>query len=263
MNIRKACFSMAILIVPVGLAGAGLRSDNFNDNSQAATWKKFEENPDSCWVNEINQRLEITANGDASDRGALYVPNNWGFVTTADFQVKVDFYNSIVSSNWNEVYIGIGYGYHLDNFNDDYIYLAAGCDDNYPVFWSEYVEDQNTVAGYWKTRSSNSGTLYISYDASEDKLYLSDSGYGSASAWKIFSGVLQGAWGNRIVGVGIGGSSVHVAMSTGQAYVDNFVIDSGTLCTNRPEMDFNDDCKVDFEDFAVFCQSWLDCNLNP
>lgn len=34
-------------------------------------------------------------------------------------------------------------------------------------------------------------------------------------------------------------------------------------CTERPLMDFNYDCKVDFLDLTVFCQSWLECNLNP
>lgn len=34
-------------------------------------------------------------------------------------------------------------------------------------------------------------------------------------------------------------------------------------CTERPVMDFNYDCKVDFQDFIIFCQSWLECNLNP
>lgn len=34
-------------------------------------------------------------------------------------------------------------------------------------------------------------------------------------------------------------------------------------CTQRPQMDFNGDCKVDIQDFAIFCQSWLECNLNP
>ncbi len=38
---------------------------------------------------------------------------------------------------------------------------------------------------------------------------------------------------------------------------------TGPVCTERPAMDFNDDCKVDFRDFAIFSQSWLDCNLDP
>ena len=35
------------------------------------------------------------------------------------------------------------------------------------------------------------------------------------------------------------------------------------ICTNYPAMDFNKDCKVDFQDFAIFTQSWLECNLDP
>lgn len=36
-----------------------------------------------------------------------------------------------------------------------------------------------------------------------------------------------------------------------------------TNCTEWLEMDFNNDCKVDFQDFALFSLSWLDCNLDP
>ena len=35
------------------------------------------------------------------------------------------------------------------------------------------------------------------------------------------------------------------------------------VCIEYPAMDFNKDCKVDFQDFAIFCQSWLECNLDP
>ncbi len=35
------------------------------------------------------------------------------------------------------------------------------------------------------------------------------------------------------------------------------------FCVIRPAMDFNGDCKVDFADFALFTQSWLECNLAP
>jgi hypothetical protein len=34
------------------------------------------------------------------------------------------------------------------------------------------------------------------------------------------------------------------------------------LCTAPLAMDFNNDCKVDFADFAIFAQSWLVCNLD-
>lgn len=34
-------------------------------------------------------------------------------------------------------------------------------------------------------------------------------------------------------------------------------------CLEYPAMDFNKDCKVDFTDFSIFVQSWLECNLDP
>jgi parallel beta-helix repeat protein len=35
------------------------------------------------------------------------------------------------------------------------------------------------------------------------------------------------------------------------------------VCTEYPAMDFNKDCKADYKDFAIFVQSWLQCNLDP
>lgn len=35
------------------------------------------------------------------------------------------------------------------------------------------------------------------------------------------------------------------------------------VCTHYPTMDYNKDCKVDFKDFAMLAQTWLDCNLDP
>jgi hypothetical protein len=254
--------TLIIFVGTSGLAKADLRSDNFNDNSQAATWKKLEQDPPNCWVDETNSRLEVRATGLASDMDALYV-SHWDIIPTDDFQVKVSFYNSVVSWTWNEVYIGIGFRKLLENFEQDYIYIAAACDEDFPVFWYERVENGSSVTGNWKSRFSNSGTLYISYNATQDELYLSDTGYGSGNSWKTFSGVLQGAWDARLLGVGVGGSSENVLMGPGLAYLDNFVVDSGTLCTSIPPLDLDQNCKVDFKDFALFALSWLDCNMDP
>ncbi len=37
----------------------------------------------------------------------------------------------------------------------------------------------------------------------------------------------------------------------------------GPICTEYPVMDFNNDCRVDFQDLAEFSASWLECNLDP
>ncbi|HUV63066.1 MAG TPA: hypothetical protein VMW24_04155 [Sedimentisphaerales bacterium] len=35
------------------------------------------------------------------------------------------------------------------------------------------------------------------------------------------------------------------------------------VCIQKPVADLNGDCKVDFQDFALFAESWLSCNLRP
>lgn len=52
------------------------------------------------------------------------------------------------------------------------------------------------------------------------------------------------------------------ALSDPNAFV-TIIDESAPVCTAKPAMDFNDDCKVDFADFAIFCMSWLDCGLDP
>jgi len=258
-------FVLLVAFASAGICGAAradLRWDNFDDNSQGPTWLKLEQDSLNCGIDERNGRLELTANGWAWERDALYV-STWSFVPVYDFQVKVDFYNEVVSGRWNEVYIGVGYRRHLEDFDEDYVYLAAGCDDDTAGFWYEEVRDGNTVAAGWKARLSNSGTLYISYSASHDELYVSDTGYGSANAWKTFSGVVQGEWLGRLFGAGVGGSSEEVVMGPGEAYLDNFVVDRGTLCTEIPVGDLDKNCGVDFSDLGLFALSWLECNMDP
>ena len=38
---------------------------------------------------------------------------------------------------------------------------------------------------------------------------------------------------------------------------------SEPICTNPPSMDTNNDCKIDFIDFAEFASQWMDCGLDP
>lgn len=53
-----------------------------------------------------------------------------------------------------------------------------------------------------------------------------------------------------------------LALSDPDGFV-TIIDESAAACTAKPVMDFNDDCKVDFADFAIFSMSWLDCGLEP
>jgi hypothetical protein len=45
--------------------------------------------------------------------------------------------------------------------------------------------------------------------------------------------------------------------------VSSFVTVTGYYEAYCPRADLNGDCKVNFADFAIFAQSWLECNIEP
>ena len=111
------------------------------------------------------------------------------------------------------------------------------------------------------------GTLYISYDANSNNLYLSHTGYGSGNAyiWQTTPNPLQGQWMSP-VDVIIGGGSNRIVLNSGDAYLDNFEITTATLIDWRL-VDFDTDGDVDLRDFAIFASAWRsslgDGNWNP
>lgn len=48
-----------------------------------------------------------------------------------------------------------------------------------------------------------------------------------------------------------------------EIYAANISSAFGPVCVAPVQGDINDDCKVDFTDFVLLTQNWLDCNLDP
>jgi beta propeller repeat protein len=55
---------------------------------------------------------------------------------------------------------------------------------------------------------------------------------------------------------------IRVAGYDGESGDYNMTISGPPECANRPSADLNGDCKVDFQDMAVFASQWLDCGLD-
>lgn len=108
--------------------------------------------------------------------------------------------------------------------------------------------------------SVSSGTFYITNRGST--FYLSYKGFGQENAFATFT---TEGWTNCTeVFVSLYCWSPYTVLSGSGSYFDNFSLTvPDAICTRRPAMDFNDDCKVDFKDLAIFMQSWLECNLDP
>jgi hypothetical protein len=217
-------------------AYAAMKSDDFNDDSvDTSLWGLYQESP-NVWLAETNHRLEVCSTANVDGATSVYYANGWGLSTAEDFSFKTDFHcisfsgpgdcefgtmlglgkgaadiNTIANNNAT-----ITAGYYIDEYGNEAYF---SCDKNTDGI---YVDEGH------KARGIDDGTLYISYDASDDKLYLSDTGYDSP--WVTISDLLKGEWKSAVVVPFLGGSYVrNVALDSGDAYLDNFVVDSGTF----------------------------------
>ena len=145
----------------------------------------------------------------------------------------------------------------LENDSNNTVSISAGSDNDGPYLYYEKVINGNTIFEQ-KPRDSNDGTLYISYDTATDQLYLSSTGYGSANAWEVVPGLLQGQWASEPVGVAVGGGSDGGSLDSGKAYLDNFEITTGKLSGWPPLCDLNKDGFIDWFDLEVMSGNWLD-----
>jgi len=221
-------FALAILaiILTPAVSKADLPADDFNDNTQGPMWFLFEQDSNNCQLDETNQRLELRATTNADDLVSAYVSNGWLLNTTNDFQLKVDFHYSGIS--WGDGWIMFLLTPTLADDVDRHVAIRVGCDEESPYFWYEATDGPWRDEG-WGTRDVDDGTLYISYNSLTDRLYLSYTDYGRINSWVTMSDLIQDRWGGGPVYVAIGGGSVYAELQSGEAYMDNFVVDEGTV----------------------------------
>lgn len=200
--------------------------ENFDDNERSAIWRVYTEDSDNCSLVEVDHRLELRANPAASDAAALYVSNAWRFDPNADFSLKVDLQYTPVT--YARGWIGFGLTTDSDKPRERQIVLGIGAADLYTHFLYRVVDDGVSDSGS-AFRLASTATMYLSYDASADELYISDAGYGPRHAWKTFTGLIQGQWGGKPLYVWTGGSADGLDLVPGQAFADNLLVESGAV----------------------------------
>jgi hypothetical protein len=187
----------------------------------------------------------------ATTRNNEFSANGWSIDANASFQTKVDFHYNAVSSPAAWV------GMTIEKDDNNYISIMAGADGNAPYFEYEQVVNGIVTSSTKTPRVANDGTLYISYDAALDTLYLSYNGYGAANAWQTITGLLHGQW-----SVSLGGGSDGSGVSDGQAYWDNFEVTSGQLIGWPPATDLDHSGFIDWGDVLKFGEYWLQSGPN-
>lgn len=198
-----------------------LLADDFKDGVAPPLWQAYEPDAKKIHLEETDGRLEVWATEAADNIDAIYVADGWRLDVTNDFRMKVNFHYG--KRNVDDSWVMIALAPSLEQPISRIITFEAGCMDYQWFYLYEAID------GTWRTeetsdRSSEDGTLYISFDADKDELYLGFSGYGKSNAWWTVTGLLKDRWGNAPIYVALGGGSDRASLETGDAYLDDFVI---------------------------------------
>jgi len=201
-------------------------SDDFDDNRQDPMWSLEVDDASSCWLDETNQRLELRATSKADWLSASYLGRGWAIDPAWDFSLRVDYRQEarLGDSTWLSVLLTPS----IENRDSRHVALGVGTDDSYPYLWVEAIDESIQYTRSTSRGGDDEGTLYLSYDASADELYVSGRGFGAENAWATLRDILQDAWAGQPLTVGLGGGSNGIRISSGQAYLDDFVLEAGT-----------------------------------
>jgi len=182
-------------------------------------------------------------------------------------QVYPEVKNNIIAHN----NMGGLYSYNCDNTYNFY-YLNLGYDVSYAIGVGERRANPDfAVDGYWDDPCSTPDDLLDDVWVEGNYHLKSEVGRWdpNGQVWVIdalTSHAIDAGDPNDSVGYepNPNGGRVNIGAYGGTAEASKSP--SGIVepvCTEYPAMDFNKDCRVDFQDFAVFTQTWLDCNLDP
>jgi hypothetical protein len=188
-----------------------------------------------------------------SPADASYSANGWSMDTAQDLAVSINYHYTGLSldEGWTGITVG-------DDVN--YVSISAGSNNNTAYFYYEAVVNGNVVFEQ-EPRTSNDGTLYVSFDSASKKFYLSHTGFGSGNAysWQA-TNPTYGPW-SQPVKATLEGGSAGATLAAGQAYLDNFQTNTAALLNWPPVTDLDHDGYIDAYDLAIMADSWL--NAGP
>jgi hypothetical protein len=200
--------------------------DTFNDNKMASMWRLWADDVNNCRVVEVNNRLEVQAKSEASHAFSGYIAYGWRLDPNDDFQMKVGFHVDL--KKMDRCWVSLGITPNGKKPRDQRINIDAQAGQLLKSFMYERQDNGGSDSSYGQ-RFTDDGTIYLSYSAKDDTVYLSMSGYGADNAWGAFPGVLQGAWGGKPLYVWIGGGSDGLEVTSGHVYLDNLEVETGTV----------------------------------
>jgi len=206
--------------------------DDFDDNEQGRLWRAYAQDANTCRVIETNGRLELLTMRYTQNAFAGYIADSWRLSPKEDFALRVDFHYDLRTLEKGRISIGITPG--EEDPRAERFDFGVGCADLYSNYWYE-VKNGLAAQTAYVSRFAVDGVLYMSYDAVADALFIGDGGYGPGNAWMTVRDLLQGQWGGRPIYLYLGGSANRLQMTPGHAYLDNLVVEKGTVIENISE----------------------------
>jgi hypothetical protein len=203
-----------------------IRTEDFDDNVQGGLWNAWVEDPNTCRVIETNGRLELRTTEDSYGAFAGYVSSVWRFDPTEDFALRVDFHYDLNTLAKGRINLGLAPS--GDDPRTQRLDFGVGCTDRFPSYWYE-AKNGYSIRTSYVNRVATDGALYLSYNAAKDVVYLSDADYGPETAWMTVTGLLRSQWGGEPVHLYLGGMAEGLAVASGNAYLDNLVVEQGFL----------------------------------
>jgi hypothetical protein len=202
-------------------------ADDFEDGESLPLWQAYEPTPEVARMQETHGRLEFQVPAAPEAKvSAAFLSSGWTLDCSQDFNVKVDFHFTAVDIGEAWVSIGVTPDAAVPVLRR--MEWAAGCLDGEPVHRGDRADGLG-FAIWWTARGCDNGTLYLSYDAAGDELYLSYNGYGPANAFRTVPGLLKGFWAGRPMHITLGGGSEVMALTGKEAWLDNFSVDTGSV----------------------------------
>ena len=241
-----------------------LPADDFDDNSLGDMWSLIEDDPKKVWLEETNQRLEARATTEMSEATATCISNQWQLSTGQDFSTQIDWRHLSLARD-----AGLFFAITIPNMLEEtFIGLSVERKDDtgFPEFICDGSTNGNEFFDYDILRMVNDGIFYISYNSTNDRLYLSINGYWRAEDpatgdW-VFEGLLKGAWQRDSVMVSFGfWNDENTAYISGDAYFDNFQVTQGSIIGNCDDGDINCDGNIDLTDAILSLK--IAVSINP
>lgn len=231
----SAAGSVALLLAGTPAPAATAYDDDFSDGVRGTQWSAVTDNAGRLNVAEQNGRLELlSAGGGSPNDDALYL-STFRLSTATDFTIRLDYsFTNYASAGAAGTALGLVFGVGRDADGTDSAAIGQGFGTI--DFFGAPITGPAATVGY---RTDNVptdpapvvspnliGTFEIRYDAAGDDLTLLRVGGGVSLT---LADTVRTVWLAEALLVSFGGRGDGTVTTSGQAFVDNFTIVSGSV----------------------------------